>query len=88
MKLKRSVCSFCHVDFSEKWFLCFQVKSMAQYLETADKFFYPRKERFHERYLDDVSALVNSVTLEIIRKQEKVTVLFTVVYCVCVWLLS
>ena len=55
---------------------------MAQYLETADKFFYPRKERFHERYLDDVSALVNSVTLEIIRKQEKVGYcLLTVIHC-------
>ena len=49
---------------------------MAQYLENADKFFYPRKERFHERYLDDVSALVNSVTLEVIRKQERVRFVF------------
>ena len=48
---------------------------MAQYLESADKFFYPRKDRFHERYLDDVSALVNSVTSEVIRKQEKVCLL-------------
>ena len=45
---------------------------MAQYLESADKFFYPRKDRFHERYLDDVSALVHSVTLEVVRKQERV----------------
>eukprot|EP00794_Sanderia_malayensis_P007879 gene7879-8730_t len=47
-----------------------QVKSMAQYLENADKFFFPRKERFHERYFDDVSALVNTVTAEIIKKQD------------------
>ena len=47
---------------------------MAQYLENADKFFYPRKERFHERYLDDVSALVNTVTQEIIKKQDMVVI--------------
>ena len=46
---------------------------MSQYLENADKFFYLRKERFHERYLDDVSALVNSVTVEVIRKQDRVS---------------
>ena len=48
---------------------------MSQYLENADKFFYPRKERFHERYLDDVSALVNAVTVEVVRKQERVMLL-------------
>jgi len=63
---------FKEMAMTHAWFFFeLMVKSMAQYLETADKFFYPRKERFHERYLDDVSALVNSVTLEIIRKQEK-----------------
>ena len=46
---------------------------MAQYLDAADKFFYPRKERFPERYLDDISALVNAVTTEIVNKQERVS---------------
>ena len=66
------ICSCITRKFPVILFLHFQVKSMAQYLESADKFFYPRKDRFHERYLDDVSALVHSVTLEVIRKQERV----------------
>ncbi len=46
---------------------------MAQYLESADKFFYPRKERFHERYFGDIAALVKTVTTEIIQKQDIVS---------------
>lgn len=47
---------------------------MAQYLDLADKLFWNRKERFHERFLDDLIALVNTVINEIILKNEKVRV--------------
>ena len=40
---------------------------MAQYLDLADRLFWSRKERFHERFLDDIAALVTSITTEIIR---------------------
>lgn len=48
----------------------FQAKSMAQYLDLADKLFFYRKERFQERFLDDLIALVNTVVTEIILKSE------------------
>ena len=50
----------------------FQAKSMAQYLDIADKLFWSRKERFHERFLDDVLALVHTVTSEIVSKHDRV----------------
>lgn len=49
---------------------------MAQYLDLADKLFFNRKERFQDRFLDDIVALVTTVTAEIIHKQtEKVSLL-------------
>ena len=48
---------------------------MAQYLDLADKLFWNRKERFNERFLDDLIALVTTVIAEIINKHEKVIIL-------------
>uniref|UniRef100_A0A7M5X2J4 Dedicator of cytokinesis protein 7 n=2 Tax=Clytia hemisphaerica TaxID=252671 RepID=A0A7M5X2J4_9CNID len=53
------------------WFyFTIMAKSMAQYLDLADKLFFYRKERFQERFLDDLIALVNTVVTEIIHKSE------------------
>ncbi|XP_065674534.1 dedicator of cytokinesis protein 7 isoform X2 [Hydra vulgaris] len=46
-------------------------KSMAQYLDLADRLFWSRKERFHERFLDDVVGLVTMITSEIINTQDQ-----------------
>lgn len=54
------------------WFyFSIMAKSMAQYLDLADKLFWNRKERFHVRFLDDIVALVTTIVTEIINKQEK-----------------
>ena len=50
-----------------------QFKSMAQYLENTDKFFWIRKTRFPDQFLDDIRAMVNSTVAEIIAKL-KVTI--------------
>ena len=47
---------------------------MAQYLDLADKLYFNRKERFHDRFLDDVVALVTTVTAEIINKHSEVRI--------------
>ncbi|XP_057299405.1 dedicator of cytokinesis protein 7-like isoform X1 [Hydractinia symbiolongicarpus] len=63
---------FKEMAMAHAWFYFdIMAKSMAQYLDIADKLFWSRKERFHERFLDDVIALVNTVTAEIIKKQDK-----------------
>lgn len=51
----------------------FQVKSMAQYLDMADKLFFARKERFPDRFSDDINDLVKAVTQEIVSKQDAVS---------------
>ena len=45
---------------------------MAQYLDMADKLFFARKERFPERFSDDITDLIKAVTQEIITKQDSV----------------
>ena len=46
---------------------------MAQYLDMADKLFFARKERFPDRFSDDVDNLVKAVTQEIVSKQDSVS---------------
>ena len=46
---------------------------MAQYLENTDKFFWIRKTRLPDQFLDDIRAMVNSTVAEIIAKL-KVTI--------------
>ncbi|XP_073227641.1 dedicator of cytokinesis protein 7-like isoform X3 [Porites lutea] len=48
-------------------------KSMAQYLENTDKFFWIRKTRFPDQFLGDIRAMVNSTVAEIIAKLENVS---------------
>ena len=47
---------------------------MAQYLDSIDKFFYPRSTRFPEQFMDDVKALVGMATSEIIEQFSQVYV--------------
>ncbi|XP_066298679.1 dedicator of cytokinesis protein 7-like isoform X4 [Branchiostoma lanceolatum] len=57
---------------SHSWFFFeLMVKSMAQYLAAADKLETPRKMRFPERFLDDVSALIGMMTGDIIARYSK-----------------
>ena len=46
---------------------------MAQYLDMADKLFFARKERFPDRFSDDINDLVKAVTQEIVSKQDAVS---------------
>lgn len=43
---------------------------MAQHLDNTDRFFLPRKNRFPERFLDDVRALVNTTISEIVNRHK------------------
>ncbi|XP_035698985.1 dedicator of cytokinesis protein 7-like isoform X3 [Branchiostoma floridae] len=57
---------------SHSWFFFeLMVKSMAQYLAATDKLDTPRKMRFPERFLDDVSALIGMMTGDIIARYSK-----------------
>ena len=49
-----------------------QVKSMAQYLDSIDKFYFPRSTRFPNQFKDDVRALISMATAEIIEKFNQV----------------
>lgn len=59
-----------------------QFKSMAQYLENTDKFFWIRKTRFPDQFLGDIRAMVNSTVAEIIAKLE-----VTIFFCVDIFVL-
>ena len=59
-----------------------QFKSMAQYLENTDKFFWIRKTRFPDQFLGDIRAMVNSTVAEIIAKLE-----VTIFICVDIFVL-
>lgn len=50
---------------------------MAQYLDSIDKFYYPRNNRFPEQFMDDVKALVAMATSEIIEQFSQVLLYFT-----------
>ena len=45
------------------------VKSMVEHLASTHKLDLPRKQRFPERFLEDVTRLVNLVTTEILTRQ-------------------
>lgn len=47
---------------------------MAQYLDSIDKFFFPRSTRFPDQFMDDVKALVGMATSEIIEQFSQVRV--------------
>lgn len=47
------------------------VKSMVEHLGSTQKLDSPRKQRFPERFLEDVSRLVAMVTDEILNRQRK-----------------
>jgi len=52
-----------------------QVKSMSQHVSQLDKKAVPRKNRFSDRFKDDITTIVNVVTAEIgniLVKQQKV----------------
>ncbi|XP_028405418.1 dedicator of cytokinesis protein 7-like [Dendronephthya gigantea] len=58
-----------HMTLAHAWFFFeLMVKSMAQYLDNIDKFYYPRSSRFPEQFMDDVRALVGMATSEIIEQ--------------------
>jgi hypothetical protein len=48
---------------------------MAQYLDSIDKFYFPRSTRFQEQFMDDVKALVSLATSEIIEQFSQVLLL-------------
>jgi hypothetical protein len=45
---------------------------MAQYLDSIDKFYFPRSTRFPEQFMDDVRALIAMATSEIIEEFSQV----------------
>ena len=45
---------------------------MAQYLDSIDKFYFPRSTRFQDQFMDDVRALVGMATMEIIEQFSQV----------------
>lgn len=47
------------------------VKSMVEYLGSSQKLDSPRKQRFPERFLEDVGRLVSLVTSEILLRQRR-----------------
>lgn len=60
------------VVYSNSWFFFeLMVKSMVEHLGTTHKLDAPRKQRFPERYLEDVARLVNLVTTEILVRQRR-----------------
>ncbi|KZS01689.1 putative Dedicator of cytokinesis protein, partial [Daphnia magna] len=60
------------VVFSNAWFF-FEliVKSMVEYLGSTQKLDCPRKQRFPERFLEDIGRLVSLVTAEILSRQRR-----------------
>lgn len=50
----------------------FQVKSMAHHLFLSDKLETPRKQRFPDRFIDDITALVCTISAEIAGRCQKV----------------
>uniref|UniRef100_A0A670ZX08 Dedicator of cytokinesis protein 7 n=1 Tax=Pseudonaja textilis TaxID=8673 RepID=A0A670ZX08_PSETE len=54
--------------------ICFlQVKSIVHHLYFADKLDAPRKNRFPERFMDDISALVSTIASDIVSRFQKDT---------------
>lgn len=49
-----------------------QVKSMVHHLYFADKLDAPRKNRFPERFMDDIAALVSTIASDIVSRFQKV----------------
>lgn len=47
------------------------VKSMVEYLGSSQKLDSPRKQRFSERFLEDIGRLVSLVTGEILSRQRR-----------------
>lgn len=50
----------------------FQVKSMAHHLFLSDKLETPRRQRFPDRFIDDITALVCTISAEIAGRCQKV----------------
>ncbi|CAB4004072.1 Hypothetical predicted protein, partial [Paramuricea clavata] len=58
-----------HMTLAHAWFFFeLMVKSMAQYLDSIDKFYFSRSRRFPDQFMDDVRALVAMATSEIIEE--------------------
>ena len=57
-----------NVCVTEPLLIKFQTKSMAQYLDIADKLFYSRKERFYGTFLEDLKKIGSTVSAEILHK--------------------
>ncbi|XP_046442972.1 dedicator of cytokinesis protein 7-like isoform X3 [Daphnia pulex] len=58
--------------FSNAWFFFeLMVKSMVEYLGSSQKLDSPRKQRFPERFLEDIGRLVSLVTVEILSRQRR-----------------
>ena len=58
------------VIYSNSWFFFeLMVKSMVEHLGSTHKLDVPRKQRFSERFLEDIARLVNLVTTEILLRQ-------------------
>lgn len=47
------------------------VKSMIEHLASTQKLDSPRKQRFPERFLEDLSRLVNVITIEVLFRQRR-----------------
>lgn len=54
-----------------RFFFELMVKSMVEYLASSGKLDSPRKQRFPERYLEDITRLIGMVTNEILLRQRR-----------------
>uniref|UniRef100_UPI00358FDEC1 dedicator of cytokinesis protein 7-like isoform X3 n=1 Tax=Myxine glutinosa TaxID=7769 RepID=UPI00358FDEC1 len=60
------------ITLHEAWFFFeIMVKSMALHLNSTDRLEAPRKTRFPEQFLDDISSLVHTITGEIVNRFQK-----------------
>uniref|UniRef100_A0A8C4QLC5 Dedicator of cytokinesis 7 n=1 Tax=Eptatretus burgeri TaxID=7764 RepID=A0A8C4QLC5_EPTBU len=60
------------ITLHEAWFFFeIMVKSMALHLNSTDRLDAPRKTRFPEQFLDDISSLVQTITGEIVNRFQK-----------------
>lgn len=57
----------------------FQVKSIIHHLYFTDRLESPRKNRFPERFMDDITALVSTIAGDIVSRFQKVRIVFVFV---------
>lgn len=65
-------CSICYCGGKKECSFSFQVKSIIHHLYFTDRLQSPRKNRFPERFMDDITALVSTIAGDIVSRFQKV----------------